>query len=49
VSREEIEEHKDAYGQAEIRGLLLEAGFEPGAVRLGYFEAFMNNWAVARK
>jgi SAM-dependent methyltransferase len=49
VSREEIEEHKHAYSQAEIRTLLLDAGFQPGAVRLGYFEAFMNNWAVATK
>lgn len=49
VSREEIEEHKDAYGHSEIRSILDEAGFEGERLRLGYFEAFLNVWAAAEK
>jgi SAM-dependent methyltransferase len=49
LSQHEIDEHKGAYGHDEIRALLREAGFADAEIRLGYFEAFMNNWATVTK
>lgn len=49
VSREEIDEHKDAYSHSDISSLLQKAGFCKDQIRLGYFELFMNNWGVATK
>lgn len=49
VSREEVEEHKDAYTHEKIAALLREAGFAPDGMRFGTFELGMNLWAVARK
>jgi 2-polyprenyl-3-methyl-5-hydroxy-6-metoxy-1,4-benzoquinol methylase len=49
VSAEEIEEHKHSYSHKEIKDLLQTAGFDSGCIRLGYFEAFMNNWATATR
>lgn len=49
VSREEIEEHKDAYSRAQILSVLEQAGFQPEMTRSGHFELFMNTWVVAAK
>jgi SAM-dependent methyltransferase len=49
VSREEIEEHKDAYSRAQILSVLQRAGFPPDRTRSGHFELFMNTWVVAAK
>jgi SAM-dependent methyltransferase len=49
VSGDEIEEHQGSYGRAEIRAALERAGFAPGAIRSGFFEAGMNNWATATR
>jgi SAM-dependent methyltransferase len=47
VSGDEIHEHQGSYGRREIRAALEAAGFAPAAVRVGFFEAGMNNWATA--
>ncbi|MBS1238504.1 MAG: type 11 methyltransferase [Deltaproteobacteria bacterium] len=49
VSSAEIEEHKGAYNHRLIAELLGDAFFPPEKMRFGYFEMFMNNWAVAEK
>ncbi len=49
VSPVEIEEHKDAYTHSKISAILQQADFPEDKLRLGYFEAFMNIWAVAAK
>ena len=49
VSSSEIEEHKGAYNSRSIAALLESASFPPEKMRFGYFEMFMNNWAVAEK
>lgn len=49
ISREELEEHKRSHRHADIRPRLEAAGFEAGRMRMGYFEARMNIWAVAEK
>lgn len=49
VSREEIEEHKAAYSPHDLLGKLVDAGFEAGEIRAGYFEAGMNVWCCAGK
>jgi SAM-dependent methyltransferase len=49
VSRVEINEHKAAYSRKEVRGILEQGGFSRTAMKLGYFELFMNIWARARK
>jgi SAM-dependent methyltransferase len=45
----QIAEHKDAYSRAKIAGVLRRGGFPDEAMRFGFFEAFMNVWATARK
>jgi SAM-dependent methyltransferase len=47
VSREEIDEHKDAYDLPRVVRLLTEAGFSPDRIRTGTFELGMNLWAAA--
>lgn len=47
VSREEIEEHQDAYSHAEVRDHLVAAGFRPTDLRFGTFELGMNLWIRA--
>jgi hypothetical protein len=49
VSHEEIDEHKGSYRHSDIRSVLEEAGFGPGQLRFGYFEAGANIWATASK
>jgi SAM-dependent methyltransferase len=49
VSHDEIDEHQDSYSHRQIRDILHSAGFKPEGIRLGYFESFANNWAVATK
>ncbi len=49
VSPAEIEEHKGAYDHETIAELLGNASFQREKMRFGYFELFMNNWAVAGK
>lgn len=48
VSAAEIEEHKAAYTRPAVGALLREV-FDDARVRTGYFEMFMNIWAVAQK
>lgn len=45
----QIAEHKDAYSHEKIAGILQRGGFSRAGMRFGYFEAFMNVWATARK
>lgn len=49
VSQVEINEHKAAYSRKQVRGILEQGGFSRTAMKLGYFELFMNIWARARK
>ena len=49
VSPIEIDEHKGSYGHGAIRSVLEDSGFGPDQVRLGYFEAGLNVWAVATR
>lgn len=49
VSKEEIEEHKDAYSPSKILPYLTKSGFERNKISFGYFELFMNVWAKAYK
>lgn len=49
VSKEEIEEHKDAYSPKKILPYLLDSGFQEGKIKFGYFELYMNVWAMAYK
>ena len=49
VSKIEIDEHKAMYSRKKIRSMLAKNGFEAGNIRSGYFEGFMNIWAVAKK
>ena len=49
VSKEEIDEHKDAYSHGMIIDLLKSAGFAEGRIQCGYFEAYLNLWVKAGK
>jgi len=49
VSKEEINEHKGAYGPRELRRYLKEGGFEEENMKFGYFELYLNNWATVSK
>ncbi len=49
VSREEIEEHKDAYSPGKIMEILRRGNFRSGMLRYGYFEMFANIWVTATK
>jgi len=47
VSPVEIEEHKDTYTAQKIASILRSAGFTEDNIRSGYFELFMNIWAIS--
>jgi SAM-dependent methyltransferase len=49
VSHFEIDEHKGAYSQADIRSAVELAGFKRGRINSGSFEASANLWATATK
>ncbi len=49
VSPEEILEHKDVYSHSKIAVALSSGGFRREKMRFGYFELFMNIWAVVVK
>ncbi|MBU6415180.1 methyltransferase domain-containing protein, partial [Patescibacteria group bacterium] len=49
VSAVEIAEHKGAYGQGDIASYLKQGGFDSVKMQFGYFEFFLNNWAIAKK
>lgn len=49
VSSEEIEDHKAVYSRATLIERLGSAGFNKEGIRAGYFEMFLNVWAVAVK
>lgn len=49
VSAEEIKDHKAAYRRGEITSLLQKAGFRREDIKSGYFEMFLNLWAVGRR
>ncbi len=49
LSRDEIDEHHKTYGHREIGEILGKAGFPSDCIRLGHFEAGLNNWGVATK
>jgi len=47
VSPVEIEEHKDTYTTQRIASILESAGFKREHTSTGYFELFMNIWAIS--
>jgi SAM-dependent methyltransferase len=49
TSREQHEEHQDAYDPAKLRALLERSGFAKDAVEVGRFELGLNLWARAAK
>ena len=49
VSHEEIKEHVYAYTLPLIGWYFGKAGFEMSRLKFGYFEFFLNMWAIARK
>jgi SAM-dependent methyltransferase len=49
VASEEIEDHKAGYTPLKVRDAMMGAGFDPGMVLTGCFEAGMNIWARAVK
>ena len=49
VSKEEIDEHKDAYSLKKTSAILESGGFKSENIKTGYFLMFMNTWASAKK
>lgn len=49
VSSLEIGEHKELHTSENILSILRQGGFSSDSIRLGYFEFYMNTWAVAKK
>jgi len=49
VSPAEINEHKATYTPQKITAILEDAGFQRDFIRTGYFELFMNIWAISYK
>ncbi|MBN1766361.1 MAG: class I SAM-dependent methyltransferase [Sedimentisphaerales bacterium] len=49
ISGEALSEHKDAYTHKAIVEFLVKAGFAREKIQVGYFELFMNSWALADK
>ena len=49
VSKEEIHEHVFAYSLPLLGWYFGKAGFEMTRLKFGYFEVFLNLWAVAQK
>lgn len=44
VSREELDDHKTAYGREVLTDYFLGAGFDRENIQCGYFEMFLNGW-----
>ncbi len=49
LSAEEIDEHKGSFSRRRLHALFQEAGYRAEGIKTGYFEAFMNIWAMAIK
>ena len=49
VSQEGMDEHKGAYGHKDLAKYLSAGGFDINKMGFGYFELFLNSWAVAKK
>lgn len=49
VSQEGMNEHKGAYNHEDLTEYLLRGGFDRKKMRFGYFELFLNSWAMAKK
>lgn len=49
VSSEEIDEHKETYTHSSLARVFESTRFGVANLRLGYFELFMNIWALAGK
>jgi len=49
VSSEEIAEHKDTYNHSKLAALFCSAGFSGQKMRFGFFEIYMNIWAMVAK
>lgn len=49
VSKEEIDEHKEAYSKDKLEYVLQIAGFEKEKIHFGFFQFFMNSWMIAIK
>ena len=49
VSQEGMDEHKGAYRHKDLAKYLSKGGFDINKMGFGYFELFLNSWAVAKK
>ena len=49
VSQEGMNEHKGAYNHKDLAKYLSQGGFDRKKMRFGYFELFLNSWAVVEK
>lgn len=49
VSQEGMNEHKGAYSHRDLAEYLSRGGFDKNKMKFGYFELFLNSWAMARK
>lgn len=49
VSQEGMDEHKGAYNHRDLAEHLSRGGFDKNKMRFGYFELFLNSWAIAKK
>ena len=49
LSREEIDEHKNAYTIKELNDILVKANFKKENIQSGYFEFLLNLWISAKK
>jgi len=49
VSQEGVNEHKGAYSHEDLAGYLSRGGFDRKKMSFGYFELFLNSWAIAEK
>lgn len=49
VSQEGMNEHKGAYSHKDIAEYLSQSGFDRNKMSFGYFELFLNSWAMAKK
>jgi SAM-dependent methyltransferase len=49
VSAHETDEHKQTYSHHTIKSVFEQTDFGTSTLQLGYFEAFMNIWATAKK
>lgn len=49
VSPDEIKEHKTSFTAADLAYYIKTGGFDPGKLKLGFFEFSMNIWGAAQK